>query len=196
MPPLCLCTPRGYQRQTEPTSAVPLPGAGAVAVKARFDGTHNTPGRYPYHVPFRTPGTCMVMLGGVVNPAVDTSVATLGLRRLAMLIAIVFAVVAVRGPMCTEGGSPPAPNAASETVMPNMPPPCPVPAPPGGGLTAEHEPCPEASPTTPASLAGLVTLAGVRVAGQASAPSTPPRSLVAAVLRHAATLHQLGLLRT
>jgi hypothetical protein len=106
---------------------VPLPGAGAVAVNSRFDETHNAPGQYPYRVPIRRPGTCMVMLGGVMNPAIDTSVAALGLRRLAMLIAIVFAVVAVRGPMCIEGGSPPAPNAASKTVRPDMSPPCPVP---------------------------------------------------------------------
>lgn len=149
------------------------------------------------------------MLGAMTSPAV--------------LLAVAAAVVTVRGPSCTDGmlthTLPASMTMAASTAMVMVEPV--VTSPPPGTIgrgaddAARSTPsewclaagmatgrsstapvsCLQATPTAKANLTGAVTpataLEGWRV--QEAAPAARP---VIAVLRHAATLHQLGLLRT
>ncbi len=152
------------------------------------------------------------MLGAVTSLADRAPVAAAWRRRLVVLLAVAAALVAVRGPMCTDGmlthtpsmamaiagsvSTPMAmggPQADGSAVPPSRW--CPALATATGRSTTDPESCLRASPTTVANLTGAIMPGAARDLWHAPVPAAAPPLPVIAVLRHAATLHQLGLLR-
>jgi len=154
------------------------------------------------------------MLGAVRATATGAGLAAARLRRLAALLAVLAVLVAVRGPGCGDpmaAGTPAMPMtpmtmsmAVGEPATDSAAPsdagvaPTPVelcPATAAGRSSTDLGSCLQAPPAA-VSVTAAVTLAAAAPSGYAPAPPPAPPVFVAAVLRYAATLHQLGLLRT
>ncbi len=150
------------------------------------------------------------MLGAVTSPADSAPVAAAWRRRLVVLLAVAAALVAVRGPMCTDGLPAHTPSMAGSVSTPiamvmggpqadgSAATPsrwCPALATATGQPTTDPMSCAQASVTAAASLTGAIMPGDVRDLWHVRAPAAAPPPPVTAVRRHAATLHQLGLLR-
>jgi hypothetical protein len=152
------------------------------------------------------------MLGVVTGGTIGGRLCAVWPRRWALLLGVLAALLAARGPVCTD---------AMMTAMPVLEPtsmsqmvlaPAPVGPAQAAAAATPARVCQAVAPTTTGSPTGLgpcVTLPPTAITVTsallvpAAAPSgvlvTPPppaTAVVVAVLRHAATLYQLGLLRT
>lgn len=150
------------------------------------------------------------MLGAVTGRATVAPRAAAWVRRLAALLSVLAALVAVRGPVCTDGMASGKP-AGSMSMVPggtDAAPPvkmglasipagwCPAPMLAADGSTAGLGSCMQATPTV-LNATGMAALAANRDPGSAIAlPAAAPPMSVDAVLHRVVTLHQLGLLRT
>ena len=153
------------------------------------------------------------MLGAVTGRAMIAPCAAAWVRRLAVLLSVLAALAAVRGPVCTDGmaSDMPAIPAASmsmvvggpdaaapvETGSASMPVGwCAALTSVSDGSTAGLGSCMQAPPTV-LNVTGVAALAAAGDSGTAiAAPAAAPPMIVDAVRRHAVTLHQIGLLRT
>ena len=150
------------------------------------------------------------MLGAVTGMAGGAPLAASRLRRLAALLAVLAALFVVRGPVCVDGmlTAMPAgpmsmslsdPRVASQSTAEvgpvSMPPgSCPMLTLTDGRSTVDPWSCLQAPAAVDLTRAAAV--AAARTGGYVAAPPTAPPVVVATALRFAATLHELGLLRT
>jgi hypothetical protein len=150
------------------------------------------------------------MLSVVTDPAIGAPAAG-ALRRVTALLAAVVLVVAVRGPMCDRAThaalslplavvdvAVAGPASAADPHAPVSAPVVSVVCPMAGHLgdpAPDQRSCPQASSTAAVNASGAATMPADRDIGAAAAPTAVPPTPATAVLRHAATLHQLSVLR-
>lgn len=142
------------------------------------------------------------MLGAVIGRTLAVQQpAAAWLRRPAAVLAVLVAVVAGWSPACADGmatdmAAMPSTSmivdglATSRASVPSGL--CPAPV---AGRTADLRFCVQAPPAA-VNVVGAGALTGARGAGYAVVPLAGQSMTVTGALRHAATLHQLGVLRT
>jgi hypothetical protein len=175
--------------------------------RRRHTGNHfrEAPRKHPVVL---NPDSRWSYAGAMTGGAFSASPAAAWPRRLVILLAVLAALLAVRAPVCTGSmatGMSAPPGSSMEMAggpvrtwsaqIGGASTPAGLCATPAAGGAADPAWCLQAPPTA-INVTGVVGLAAAEPVGYLIAVRPAPAVVAAPVLRHAATLHQLGLLRT